>query len=338
MICSNYRGITLTSVLSKCLEILILERLESLFCERGFPHPSQTAYQRGLSCIDAIFSTQEIILKHIREGDTPYLCVFYLEKAFDFVEYSILLYHIYKLGVNGKCWRLIKEWYSNTSSVVRVNDRRSESFPVKRGVKQGSVLSPTLFIAVTDSLLSFLESSGQGLAISGLNMGNSAHADDIRAASISIDAAQIQGKLIDSFSTANSLILNTNNTELIQFTSGKHTSHTHEIAGQNIQTQVEAKFLGVWWCYNYPLSSLWRSVFTKQVYFFALGSIGAFHGKLNPLTGRSLFETFVVPTMLYGCEIWILSDSHYSIFESSQAEIGKCILGISNHHSNTVSH
>ena len=55
MICSNYRGITLTSLLSKCLEILILERLESVFCERGFPHPSQTAYQRGLSYIDAIF-------------------------------------------------------------------------------------------------------------------------------------------------------------------------------------------------------------------------------------------------------------------------------------------
>ena len=99
-------------------------------------------------------------------------------------------------------------------------------------MKQGSVF--TLFIAVMGSLLSFLESSGQGLAISGLNVGNSAHADDIRAASISIDAAQIQGKLIDSFSAANSLKLNVNKTELIEFTSGKHTSHTLEIAGQDI--------------------------------------------------------------------------------------------------------
>ena len=68
--------------------------------------------------------------------------------------------------------------------------------------------------------------------------------------------------------------------------------------------------------------------------FFALGSIRAFHGRLNPLTGRSLFETFVVPTMLYGCETWILSDSHYSTLESLQAEIGKRILGISKYHSN----
>ena len=123
------------------------------------------------------------------------------------MKYSILLSHIFKLGVNGKCWRLIKEWYSNTSSIVRVNDRCSESFPVKPGVKQGSVLLPTLFIAVIDSLLSFLESSGQELAISGLNVGNSAHADDIRASSISIDAAQIQGKF---FSAANSLKLRRN--------------------------------------------------------------------------------------------------------------------------------
>ena len=73
LLCNNYRGITLTSVLSKCFEVIILEQLESLFVEQGFPHPSQTAYRRGLSCTDAIFSTQEAILKHIRDGDTPYL-------------------------------------------------------------------------------------------------------------------------------------------------------------------------------------------------------------------------------------------------------------------------
>ena len=63
--------------------------------------------------------------------------------------------------------------------MVKVN---SGLIQVNRGVKQGSVLSPTLFIAVIDSLLSFLESSGQGLTLLGLNVGCSAHADDVRAA------------------------------------------------------------------------------------------------------------------------------------------------------------
>ena len=58
---------------------------------------------------------------------------------------------------------------------------------------------------------------------------------------------------------------------------------------------------------------------------------------LNPLTGRSLFDTFVVPTLLYECETWILSESHLHILESFQAEIGKRILGISKYHSNICS-
>ena len=66
---------------------------------------------------------------------------------------------------------------------MKVNNKCSDSFPVKRGVKQGSVLSPTLFIAVVDFLLSFLENSGQGLTVLGLNVGNAAHADDVRAQS-----------------------------------------------------------------------------------------------------------------------------------------------------------
>ena len=332
--CNNYRGITLTSVLSKCLEVIILERLESLFAERGFPHPSQTAYQRGLSCIDAIFSTQEVILRHIREDDSPYLCFFDLEKAFDSVEYRTLLSHIFKLGVNGKCWRIIKNWYTDACSVVKVNSGLSDPIQVNHGVKQGSVLSPTLFIAVIDSLLSFLESSGQGLTLLGLNVGCSAHADDVRAACLSLSSAQTQGDLIDAFCKANSLKLNTGKTEVIAPTKGKPRAESLNMVGDTIQIQSEAKCLGVWWKYDLsPAKSIEERVHQARRAFFALGSIGAFHGRLNPLTGRSLFETFVVPILLYGCETWILSESHLRTLESFQAEIGKRILGISKYHS-----
>ena len=121
--CNNYRGITLTSVLPKVLEVLVLSHLESIFEERGFPHPSQTAYQKGLSCIDAIFSTQEVVLKHIREGDTPYLWFFDLEKAFDSIEYPVLLSNIFKHGIKGKCFRLIKDLYTDSCSIVRINNK-----------------------------------------------------------------------------------------------------------------------------------------------------------------------------------------------------------------------
>ena len=118
---------------------------------------------------------------------------------------------------------------------------------MNRGVRQGSVLSPTLFIAVMDSLLSYLESSGQGLTLRGMNVGCSAHADDVRAASLSLTSAQTQGDLINAFCKANSLKLNASKTELIMPTKGKHKEGTCDMVGLNIQVQREAKCLGVWW-------------------------------------------------------------------------------------------
>ena len=212
-----------------------------------------------------ITSTQSNIITpraHAQQGVT-YLCFFDLEKAFDSVEYSTLLTNIFNLGINGKCFRLIKDWYTDTRSIVRVNNQCSQSFPIHRGVKQGSVLSPSLFIVVIDSLLSYLASSGLGLKVSGLNVGFSAHADDVRAASNSIIDTQTQGKLIASFCSANNLKLNANKTELVQFTSGRVTASTHNIAGQTIHTQPEAKCLGVWWRYNLPRQDPWRNALIR---------------------------------------------------------------------------
>ena len=55
----SYRGITLASMISKVLEFLVLERLESVFASAGIPHVNQSAYRRAVSCADAIFATQE---------------------------------------------------------------------------------------------------------------------------------------------------------------------------------------------------------------------------------------------------------------------------------------
>ena len=43
---NSYRGITLTSVIAKVLESLVLARLRDHLTERGIPHPNQTAYRK----------------------------------------------------------------------------------------------------------------------------------------------------------------------------------------------------------------------------------------------------------------------------------------------------
>ena len=85
-------------MLSKLREIILQQWLFSLLEEQGFPDQLQTTYQKGISCIDAIFATQETLTNHMRDGRQPYLCLFDIEKAFDSVELPILLQHLYNIG------------------------------------------------------------------------------------------------------------------------------------------------------------------------------------------------------------------------------------------------
>ena len=174
----SYRGITLTSVIAKSFEFLLLDRLLPILNDNNLPKLKETAYQRGISCSDV--SCQEVISKLIREGDSVYSCFYDLASAFDTVEYPILLDHLKNAGISGIAWRLIKDWYSNVQSSVRVGGFTSTPFQINRGVRQGSVLSPVLFLLVMDQLFLQLMSKSCGLSICGLYIGALSHADDIR--------------------------------------------------------------------------------------------------------------------------------------------------------------
>ena len=56
-------------------------------------------------------------------------------------------------------------------------------------------------------------------------------------------------------------------------------------------------------------------------------------GHSNPLSAREVFETCVIPTLLYGAENWILDDGCLELLERFQAEIGRRILKLSRYHS-----
>ena len=46
-------------------------------------------------------------MKYMRGGDNVYMCMYDLQKAFDTVEYSVLLKRLFEIGVNGRLWRLL---------------------------------------------------------------------------------------------------------------------------------------------------------------------------------------------------------------------------------------
>ena len=108
--------------------------------------------------------TQELIAKYLKGGSRVFR-LYDMQKDFDSVEYAVLLEKLFEAGVNGKLWRVLKNWYEGGSGQVRLDGRLSETFKICRGVKQGSVLSPALFLLVMDPLLRDLQASAAQLPV-----------------------------------------------------------------------------------------------------------------------------------------------------------------------------
>ena len=244
---SSYRGITLTSVLAKTFEFVLLDRTLPMISDSRMPQLTQTAYQKGVSCSEAIFACQEAIAKLTREGDHVYSCFYDLASAFDTVEYPVLLSHLKNAGVTGKAWRLIKQWYNNPKSSVRVNKTISFPFVIHRGVCQGSVLFTVLFLLVMDPILLELQTKSCGLNINGLFLGALSHADDIRTFSTNVADCKHQISSVSTFATSRSLTLSTEKCEAVISPSIPTNRSAIKVDSIEIPISNSARCLGAWW-------------------------------------------------------------------------------------------
>ena len=75
-----------------------------------------------------------------------------LSKAFDTLNYDILLNKLDYYGVQGCTNRLIYSYLSDRWQFVDFNGHKSSYLPIKTGVPQGSVLVPQLFFIYINNL------------------------------------------------------------------------------------------------------------------------------------------------------------------------------------------
>jgi hypothetical protein len=142
----NYRPISLTCILCKCMEKIIVKQLRNfLFCN-GIVGPEQHGFVPGRSVVTNLL----LCLNHWSskfDSQIP-TDVIYLDfqKAFDTVPIQRLLLKLEHLGVRGKLHKWIEGFLTDRYFQVRVGTDLSNTKPVLSSVPQGSVLGPILFI------------------------------------------------------------------------------------------------------------------------------------------------------------------------------------------------
>ena len=100
--CKNYRGISLSSCLSKLFTNLLRNRLITHLENNNFFSPFQAGFRPDHRTTDQIFAIKTIINKYVYNLKRPvYGCFVDFAKAFDSVSRNSLLYKLTKTNIGG---------------------------------------------------------------------------------------------------------------------------------------------------------------------------------------------------------------------------------------------
>ena len=144
----KYRGITLLSHVFKLLERILDGRIRSrVESEIG---EEQQGFRRGRGTRDSLFSLRQLVEKKLEVKGSMALGFVDLEKAYDTVPRELVMSTLRWMCVPEAEVRMVEGMYEGTRGRVLVGSGMSEEFGVNIGLRQGSALSPLLFIMVME--------------------------------------------------------------------------------------------------------------------------------------------------------------------------------------------
>ena len=173
--CSIHRTISIMSQLGKVLFRVVMNRLRGKINERVLEEPY--GFRKGKGTTNAIFALRMITERSAEMQKTVFLCFMDFEKAFDSVKHEELIKILEGTGMDGKDTRLISNLYWNQKAAVRIENDVTDWAEIKRGARQGCVLSPDLFSLYSQMVMNALEDL-EGISIGGRNVNNIRYADD----------------------------------------------------------------------------------------------------------------------------------------------------------------
>ena len=149
---SNYRPISLTSLVGKILERLILNRINIFLDRQKILHPSQHGFRQGHSCQTQLLESVHLWAESLDRGSSTHIIFLDFSKAFDSVPHQKLLIKLEHIGIRGQILNWIQAFLYNRQQRVVISGQASEWASVMSGVPQGSILGPLLFLLYVNGI------------------------------------------------------------------------------------------------------------------------------------------------------------------------------------------
>ncbi|XP_078661569.1 uncharacterized protein LOC144905694 [Branchiostoma floridae x Branchiostoma belcheri] len=148
---SNYRGISLSSLVAKIFNKMLLNRIRPAV--DGLLRCNQNGFREGRSTVGHVLALRRLI-EGIKSHNLPAIITFIdFKKAFDTIHRGKMLRILNAYGIPEQIVHAIGSLYEGTMAKVVTPDGDTRPFEIQAGVLQGDTLAPYLFVLVLDYAL-----------------------------------------------------------------------------------------------------------------------------------------------------------------------------------------
>ena len=295
--CSNYRPISLLSIPSKVVENFICHHVNTHLENFNLLNEHQWGFRKARSTEDLLLYLTETWQAALDQKKVVGILLIDFKKAFDTVSHPILLKKLSAIGISGNLHKLIADYLSDRSQVTQVNGVTSSKENVEYGVPQGSLLGPVAFsVNIND-----MPDHGE--------LDTDLFADDSNQFIIGNNVDEVMIKIqnhvneISIYAKENSLTIHPDKSQILIMSKDKFVGPLPSVSlkGENIRVVEKAKCLGVIVDNNMswgPHTDSICKMFSKKLKnLYKMNS-------LHKSTLRTIYNTGILPSILYGILIW----------------------------------
>lgn len=294
---SNYRPICLLPGIYKLFSSLINQRISNkLESEQPI---EQAGFRKKISTIDHIHSLELVIEKYQEKQRRLYIAFIDYQKAFDTVSHRGIWKALEDQGLKDEYIQILKNIYTNIKGRVKL-ERVGPSFPIKRGVRQGDPTSPTLFIALLESIIKKLDWKTSGLNINGTYLSHLRFADDLVVFAESSSELQNMIQALNSVSKEVGLEMNLAKTMLMT----NSIESTISIDNEIIYYTNKYIYLGKQISFNKESNNLEIERRTQLTWNKYWGLKEIFKSNMPIKIKANCMSRCLLPCLTYACQTW----------------------------------
>jgi hypothetical protein len=332
---SNLRPISISNTLAQIFERIIKLKIPQL----GETHQNQFGYKNKTSCTHALFAFKELAVNCIENKKRLFAIKLDAVKAFDRLWRDALFLKVKDKVENLSVVIILKTYYDVLQAKVKIKNILSRLIKLKRGVKQGGVLSGDLYNCAIDDLISECCNSGLGASFIEIILCILGFCDDLCLFSCSESEMKQLLILCEKYARKWDIKFNVSKCNFIVFGSRKYDNSIFLLNNSKINYTDKFKYLGLTFSPDLNMSEFFIDKFQNvKKSFFSLNSFGFKYNGVNPFLQSFVYKSFCISRILYGFEIMHINKKTLKKLNIDQNALIRYMTGLSrnSHISNSL--